>query len=375
MLNSNTTEGISHTEAALEEIRTFLYGNEVVRPLEVRLHISEHVASSADPTVRRLRSTLGPLDEKITLLKKVIPQIPCSHCGPPPYPARTWAAALLLKLLDFRNRFDAAIEKLDQGWGFAVAECSHVPGGAAFVRLERQPDRSPSEVWKAVGGSACLALLKEEIWSLLYKAEEEARKVAQAVPVFAATARTADLTPPAEARSPAPVSTDSDASGSEVRLSNHRSRPKREAFDPRIWDYLARNPYATIKELAAEVRCSTGTVHNSQWWKLNQQRLRLAKKQGIDPIAVPLSEEALERINTDGNSHRTQLHAERERNKVQDDLIDERDALQQSKITNYLERYPDASEEEVARECNCHVQDVRACYKSRRGQKARARLP
>ena len=134
-----------------------------------------------------------------------------------------------------------------------------------------------------------------------------------------------------------------------------RPRMKRQVAEPLIAQHLARRPHDKAAEVAQTVGCSTGVVAESKAWKLNQTRLRMAKKQGVDPVAIRLDEKT---ISEAGRDPTTQGHDHDIRQEVTDDLIDQQTREIDAKVGGYRQKYPDASVEEISRELEIDVMIV-----------------
>ena len=134
-----------------------------------------------------------------------------------------------------------------------------------------------------------------------------------------------------------------------------RSRVKREVAERHILDHLIRRPYDTAEEVAKAVGCSVGVVAESPAWKANQDRLKTAKKQGVDPKAVKLD---LKAVNVAGGTRSSQKHRADEEREARDAEIDEREKELYKQIRDYQEEYPDATPEQVAKALGCTAGDV-----------------
>jgi hypothetical protein len=141
-----------------------------------------------------------------------------------------------------------------------------------------------------------------------------------------------------------------------------RPRPKIEVIDPVILKTLTRNPNILIEDLAKELGVSTGFIsEKSTWWKLNQKRLKISRKQSIEPTIISLNEKAI-------NEYRArvgrQVLAQKEQEETLDDLIDECTNEKRNKVVDYKNRHRDASAEEIARECELDIKDVVAALRT-----------
>jgi len=137
-----------------------------------------------------------------------------------------------------------------------------------------------------------------------------------------------------------------------------KQRIKSEVVEPLIVAHLTRRPHNTAQQVAKQVGCSSGLVVQSKAWKLNRDRLAIAKREGIDPKAVKLDEEA---VNAAGGSIRRQKHYHKERTEAIDNEIDARDQELGRRIGEYLEDHPGATPQQVAsalRDLGCTAGDV-----------------
>ena len=107
--------------------------------------------------------------------------------------------------------------------------------------------------------------------------------------------------------------------------------------------------------MADAVGCSVGVVGESKAWKLNRQRLKIARLHGIDPKATKLDEHS---VNAAGGSRMRQLHASRQEACDVADEIDQREHVLFGRIGDYLQAHPDATPEEVASAIGCAAVDV-----------------
>jgi len=134
-----------------------------------------------------------------------------------------------------------------------------------------------------------------------------------------------------------------------------RGRVKREVAEGLILKHLIRRPHDTTADVAEAVGCSVGVVAESPAWKANQDRLKTAKKQGVDPKAVKLD---LKAVNVAGGTRSSQKHRADEEREARDAEIDEREKELYKQIRDYQEEYPDATPEQVAKALGCTAGDV-----------------
>lgn len=134
-----------------------------------------------------------------------------------------------------------------------------------------------------------------------------------------------------------------------------KPRTKRAAVEPLIAEHLSRRPHDTAAEVAAAVECSIGVVAESKAWKLNQRRLKEARKTGVDPKAIKLNEKA---VNAAGANHSRQMRDHKQQAEALDDEIDGRDRALNERIAKYVKDHPDATPDEVGRAVGCTAQDV-----------------
>ncbi|MCH8242448.1 MAG: hypothetical protein IH897_07550 [Planctomycetes bacterium] len=130
---------------------------------------------------------------------------------------------------------------------------------------------------------------------------------------------------------------------------------KREVAEPLIAERLSQRPHDTAAEVAAAVGCSVGVVVESTAWKLNRKRLKIAKREGIDPKAVKLTEAA---VNAAGGGKMRQLHDHRQKAAAIDDQIDEGDRELARRIKEYQRDNPHATTQQVAGALGCSSGDV-----------------
>lgn len=134
-----------------------------------------------------------------------------------------------------------------------------------------------------------------------------------------------------------------------------KERMKREVAEPLILQHLMQRPHDTAAEVAEKVRCSVGVVGESTAWRLNQRRLELARKQGVDPKAVNLA------YQNDGQSQDGMGRRPDGRSADPADEAAEREEELFRRIGEYMRDHPDATPEQVAkalREFGCTAGDV-----------------
>jgi hypothetical protein len=134
-----------------------------------------------------------------------------------------------------------------------------------------------------------------------------------------------------------------------------KGRTNRQVAGNLIAEHLNKRPHDTAVEVAHAVGCSTGLVGESSAWKLNQQRLKTAKKQGIDPIGVKLNEYA---VNGAGASPSTQLHRHQEQTTAADAKFDDEEKVLFKRIGDFQNQHPDGTLQETAACLNCTSGDV-----------------
>jgi hypothetical protein len=158
----------------------------------------------------------------------------------------------------------------------------------------------------------------------------------------------ASKTPPA--LSPRAYLDHSESPAQLMRGSSSKGRTNRQAVEPLIADRLKRRPHDTAVEVARAVGCSTGLVGESPVWKLNQQRLRTARKHRIDPIGIKLNEHA---VNAAGASRTAQLHDHHDQTSIVDAKIDEEERVLFDGIGYYQRLHPNATIQEIAAALKC----------------------
>lgn len=134
-----------------------------------------------------------------------------------------------------------------------------------------------------------------------------------------------------------------------------KGRKKRKVAEPLIAQHLMKRPHDTTQEVKDAVGCSVGVVAESPAWKLNQQRLKIAKQQDVDPKAIKLDEKA---INAAGGDRMTQLHDHRRQDDAMVDELDQRGRELSQRIGEYQKDHPDATPQEVASALSCTAGDV-----------------
>lgn len=134
-------------------------------------------------------------------------------------------------------------------------------------------------------------------------------------------------------------------------------RMKRAVAEPKIAEHLSRRPHDTAEEVAKAVGCSVGVVAESKAWDLNQRRLNISKKAGIDPVAVKLDERVVSQA---GGSAAAQRRRAREEEAHVHGAIDERASETYGRIGKYEAEHPEASIAEIAQAVGCTVREVKA---------------
>lgn len=134
-----------------------------------------------------------------------------------------------------------------------------------------------------------------------------------------------------------------------------KTRMKRHVAEPLIAHHLTQRPHDTAVQVADKVGCSVGVVGESSAWKLNQERLKIAKLQGMDPRAVKLNEQA---VNEAGGGKMRQLHDSRQQADGIDDKLDEAELALFKQIADYETQHPGATPEQVACATGCTAGDV-----------------
>ncbi len=139
-----------------------------------------------------------------------------------------------------------------------------------------------------------------------------------------------------------------------------RPRVNRAAAEQQIMEHLIRRPHDTAADIASEIGCSKGLVVESQAWRANQRRLRVAKelkaKTGRD--IAPLALDLQDFLNRAGDNPYSQLHEHRRAQEAIDDAIDRRDRELYRQIAEYERQHPNATPHEVARAVGCMAGDV-----------------
>ena len=134
-----------------------------------------------------------------------------------------------------------------------------------------------------------------------------------------------------------------------------RQRKKREVVQPLIADHLMRRPHDTAEQVAEAVGWSVGVVGESTAWKLNQQRLKIANRDAIDPKAVRLNERT---VNAAGGNPRQQKHAAYQNSFDVAGEIDEREQELFRRIDEYQQEHPEATPQEIAAALGCTAGEV-----------------
>lgn len=146
-----------------------------------------------------------------------------------------------------------------------------------------------------------------------------------------------------------------DGSSKSVTKPKRRKRIKREVAEAAILEHLMSRPHDTVEEVADAVGCSTGVVGESPAWRLNQKRLKIAKKERRDPKAIPLDIKA---VTTAGGRRHTQQHVHEEAESAIDEAIDRREKDLFGQIGAYYREHREATPVEAAEEVGCTRADV-----------------
>lgn len=137
-----------------------------------------------------------------------------------------------------------------------------------------------------------------------------------------------------------------------------KKRAQRAVVEPLVWQHLLRRPHDTAAEVAEATECSTGMVVSTPGWQLNQQRLKIARKLGIDPKAIKLNERAITQA---GSAPSSQLRHHRAQIEQLDAEIDAREESLFQQIAEYQRAHPEATAQQVAaalRDAGCTPGDV-----------------
>jgi hypothetical protein len=127
---------------------------------------------------------------------------------------------------------------------------------------------------------------------------------------------------------------------------------KREVAEPLIAQHLMQRPHDKAKQVAKTVECSVGVVADSKAWKLNQERLKIAKQQGIDPKAVDLAY----RQGSEWKDGMSLIPDDRSAGPA--DVADRREQELFERISEYQKAHPDATPEQVASAVGCTAGEV-----------------
>lgn len=137
-----------------------------------------------------------------------------------------------------------------------------------------------------------------------------------------------------------------------------KKRAQRAVVEPLVWQHLLRRPHDTATEVAEAAQCSTGMVVSTPGWQLNQQRLKVARKLGIDPKAIKLNECSITQA---GSAPGSQLRHHRAQIEQLDTEIDAREESLYQQIAEYQRAHPEATAQQVAaalRDAGCTPGDV-----------------
>ncbi|NQU26016.1 MAG: hypothetical protein HQ567_32415 [Candidatus Nealsonbacteria bacterium] len=142
--------------------------------------------------------------------------------------------------------------------------------------------------------------------------------------------------------------------GSPVSGEKTRNRVKRREAENLIAGHLIRRPHDTANAVSEAVGCSKGVVIESPGWKANRRRLKDARAQGKDPIALPLADY----LTPAGDSPAAQCRDQKRQQEAQDEEIDARERDLSQRVGEYRTEHPKASLSEVARAVGCTAGDV-----------------
>ena len=138
----------------------------------------------------------------------------------------------------------------------------------------------------------------------------------------------------------------------ESKSPRHRARPA--VANPLIAAHLTRRPHDSAEEVRVAVGCSKPTVISSPGWRGNQQRLKEAKRSGVDPVAIPLAKY----LTTAGDSAAAQIGKAKQAVVELDEAIDSKEAALFARIAQYVGKHPEATNEEIIQQIGCTVGDV-----------------
>lgn len=133
-----------------------------------------------------------------------------------------------------------------------------------------------------------------------------------------------------------------------------RPRVNRAVAEQQIMAHLIRRPHDTTRDIRKAVGCSAGVVTGSPAWRANQKRLKAARAQGVDPIALDLRDY----LSPAGDNAGSQLRAHRNAQEAMDDAIDQKERELFRKIAEYAKTHPSATPQEIARGVGCTAGDV-----------------
>jgi len=131
-------------------------------------------------------------------------------------------------------------------------------------------------------------------------------------------------------------------------------RIPRDRAEQIIARHLMARPHDSVREVAEAAGCSVGLVSESWAWKANRARLRQARVEAKDPIAISLKD-YLTKV---GDSPASQRRAATDAQTDRDDKIDQRESELFALIGEVRQRKPDAPVQAVAKEVDCMARDV-----------------
>lgn len=132
-----------------------------------------------------------------------------------------------------------------------------------------------------------------------------------------------------------------------------RRKVTRGEAGAQVLNILLRSPKQSAKEVAGEIGCSASTVKNTNAWKSNQDRLKQAQRERVDPLAIPLADNI-----SGAGPIGTHLRVQREQVEALDEAIDRTDPATNQEIQTYIDRHPEATPQETAKNVGCTAGDV-----------------